>query len=66
MVGGGTGAELRRRGFRIGATEILLLLSRPCSSLDGTIGGLDVPFSRCCRRLSWALEWTTTARYGVP
>src|SRR6516165_7333184 len=43
MVGRADSAALRRRGFRIGAAEIHVLLSGPSSALDSTIGGLDVP-----------------------
>ncbi len=43
MVGGVHGAELRRRGVRIGAAQIRRLLSGPCSGLDGALRGLDVP-----------------------
>src|SRR5215831_7728062 len=41
MVDSGHSAEPRRRGVRIGAAEILWLLSSLGRSLDGTIRGLD-------------------------
>ena len=44
MVGGGHGAQLRRRSFRIGAAEILLLLRGARSGLEGALRGLDVTF----------------------
>ena len=43
MVGGGHGAELRRRGVRIRAAEVLLLLRGPDRGLHRAIRGLDVP-----------------------
>jgi hypothetical protein len=43
MVGSVHSAQLRRRRFRIGAAEILLLLSGPGSTLDCAIGDLDIP-----------------------
>jgi hypothetical protein len=43
MVGRVDSAELRCRGFRIGAAKIHVLLSGPGRTLDRTIGGLDVP-----------------------
>lgn len=42
MVGRVDSAELRRRGVRIGAAEILVLLSGPSCMLDSTIGGLHL------------------------
>ena len=38
------GAELPRRGVRIGVAEIFLLLSSTCSGLDRAIRGLDVTY----------------------
>jgi hypothetical protein len=66
MIGRVGSAELCRHGVRIGAAERPGLLSGPGRPLEGTRGGLDSWTSRCCRRLSWGLAWTTTARYGLP
>ena len=65
-VDSGHSAEPRRRGFRIGAAEILLLLSGLGCRLDGTIRGLDIPCQSLLPPFVLGARGTTTARYDVP